>query len=102
MAFDPDSAFLMVGGLSGLGMSFAVWLAESGAKTLIFLSRNAGVGAASEQLRIELESLDCEAVFVKGSVTNIEHVKNAIQASPVPIKGVLHLAMIRRVSTPIM
>jgi hypothetical protein len=97
MRFNRDGAYLLVGGVSGLGKSIAVWLAERGAKNLVFLSRRAGSSAQSKQLSAELEVLGCSATMVRGSVTKIEDVKAAITAAAAPIKGVFHLAMVQHV-----
>ena len=35
----PDASYLLVGGLGGLGLAFAAWLAQNGAKHLILSSK---------------------------------------------------------------
>ncbi|KAF7554946.1 hypothetical protein G7Z17_g2570 [Cylindrodendrum hubeiense] len=91
--FDPDSAYLLVGGIKGLGRSLAIWLAERGARNLVFLSRTATDGTASNALSVELQSMGCSVTMVKGSVNRLEDVKETIEVSPAHIRGVFHLAM---------
>ncbi|KJZ80104.1 hypothetical protein HIM_00818 [Hirsutella minnesotensis 3608] len=74
----------------------AVWLAERGARTLVLLSRRAGLGGDSGSLIEELGSMGCAITMVRGSVTNMQDVEKAIQASPCQIKGVFHLASVER------
>ncbi|KPM42830.1 Lovastatin diketide synthase LovF [Neonectria ditissima] len=94
--FDADSAFLLVGGIGGLGRSLATWLVERGARNLVFLSRNASDDPASNALSTELQSMGCSVTLVKGSVNRLEDVRGAIEASPARITGVFHLAMVQR------
>ncbi|EEU34613.1 uncharacterized protein NECHADRAFT_106233 [Fusarium vanettenii 77-13-4] len=91
--FSPDAAYLLVGGSGGLGRALAIWMAEHGAKQLIFLSRSA---TADSTVSTELESMGCAVAMIKGSVNNLEDVKEAIEKSPTQIKGVFHLAMVQR------
>jgi hypothetical protein len=98
LRFDPESAYVLVGGLGGLGRSAATWMAERGARRLVFLSRNAGVNTDSDAISRELESIGCMTTMVRGSVNSITDVEETIRVSPAPIKGVLHFAMTQRVS----
>ncbi|KAH7110764.1 hypothetical protein EDB81DRAFT_831591 [Dactylonectria macrodidyma] len=96
LRFDPDAAYLLVGGIMGLGKSLATWLVERGARNLVFLSRTASDGTASNSLTLELQAMGCSVTMVKGSVNRLEDVNGAIKASPMRIKGVFHLAMVQR------
>lgn len=93
--FAPDAAYLLVGGSGGLGRALAVWMAEHGAKHLVFLSRS---DAAGNKVSAELESMGCAVTMIKGSVNNLGDVKAVIDKSRAQIKGVFHLAMVQRVS----
>ena len=98
LELDPNGAYLLTGGMGGLGRSMATWLVERGARSLTFLSRSAGVGEESKAFVKELESLGCTVVAVPGGADNMEDVKAAIAATVAPIKGVFHLAMVLKVS----
>uniref|UniRef100_A0A0D2YHU0 Uncharacterized protein n=1 Tax=Fusarium oxysporum (strain Fo5176) TaxID=660025 RepID=A0A0D2YHU0_FUSOF len=91
--FDPSASYLLVGGFGGLGRALAVWLAERGAKSLVFLTRS---GVAGNTVSTELEFMGCTVTAVKGSVNEIGDVKEAIGKAPSQIRGVFHLAMVQR------
>ncbi|KAM5372640.1 hypothetical protein ACJZ2D_007414 [Fusarium nematophilum] len=93
MKFDPDAAYLLVGGSGGLGSALAIWMAEHGAKHLIILSRS---DTADNTVSAELESMGCTVTMVRGSVNKLEDVKEAIDKSPTQIKGVFHFAMVQK------
>ncbi|KAM7206563.1 hypothetical protein V8F20_002689 [Naviculisporaceae sp. PSN 640] len=96
LEFKSDATYLLVGGVGGLGRSIAVWMAERGARYLMFLSPSAGVSEASRDLARELESMGCAVNMVSGSVTNPEDIDRAIDAAALPILGVFQLAMAQR------
>lgn len=92
-----DASYLLVGGLGGLGRSLATWLAERGARNLIFLSRAAGERPEDTALVEELVSLGCTAQLVKGSVTDLVDVQRAVKLAMLPIAGVVQMSMVLRV-----
>ena len=100
LALDSEAAYLLAGGLGGLGRSVATRLVERGARCLIFLSRRAGTGFEHDTFFKELKSLGCSAYAVAGEVQNIEDVNRAISKTTRKIKGVIQFAMVLRVSGP--
>ena len=99
VAFDPDAAYLLVGGLGGIGRSIATWMVEHGAKHLIFLSRSAGHAADDQAFLEELRFQGCDARAVKGDVSILADVQRAVDDCPQPIRGMLQLSMLTRVSS---
>lgn len=95
--FRKDRAYLLVGGLGGLGKAAAVWLAERGAGCIIFLTRSASATAANDEIIFELNALGCLAQVVTGSITEITTMENLVVNAAKPIAGVLHLALVLRV-----
>jgi hypothetical protein len=93
-----DGAYLFVGGLGGLGRSITTWLAEKGARKLVFLSRSAGQVPDDDPFVRELQSLGCAVTRVSGDVTIYEDVVRAIKAADEPIVGVLQASMVLQVS----
>jgi NADP-dependent 3-hydroxy acid dehydrogenase YdfG len=94
----PDASYLIVGGLGGLGRGVATWLAEHGARNLIFLSRS-GMGKnlkASTSLVEELTAMGCDAQIFAGSVTSLEDVRRTIVKANKPIAGVIQMSMVLR------
>ncbi|TDZ67773.1 Highly reducing polyketide synthase FUM1 [Colletotrichum trifolii] len=94
MTFRADASYVLVGGMGGLGRSIATWMAERGARSLVFLSRSAGSAEDSKQSIWELKSMGCDVVTVPGRVENAEDVRRAIKMAPMPIRGVFQLAMV--------
>ena len=98
LRFRADRAYLLVGGFGGLGKAAAMWLAERGAGSIIFLSRSASAqAAANANLLRELDALGCSVQIVTGSVTDITTVENLVSNATKPIAGVLHLPIVSMV-----
>lgn len=95
-SFKQDCSYLLVGGLGGLGKAIAVWMAENGAKHLIFLARSANSPTHEAAIR-ELEALDCTVQLVAGDASVPEEVENVFKFAARPIRGVLQLSMVVRV-----
>lgn len=96
-ALDPSGSYLLAGGLGGLGKSVATWMVEHGARSLIFLSRSAGLNKRDQNFFEELMSMGCVVSAVAGTTQNMKDVEKAISSAPYPIKGVVQLAMVLRV-----
>lgn len=97
VAFDPDAAYLLVGGLGGIGRSIATWMVEHGAKHLLFLSRSAGESSGDRAFLHELEVQGCDARAVKGDVSVLTDVQKAVDSCSYSIRGMLQLSMLTRV-----
>lgn len=96
--FRSDCSYLLVGGLGGLGRAVATWMVEHGARHLIFLSRSACKGPETDDLLNDLRSQDCDVTLVAGSVTVISDVCRVVEMSAKPIKGVINMAMVLKVT----
>lgn len=96
---DSGVSYLITGGLGGLGTGIATWMAERGARSLVFLSRSAGQKPQDQSLIRELQTMGCEVVCVPGRAESATDVQRAISLAPRPIKGVIHLAMIVQKAT---
>ncbi|KAL4814823.1 hypothetical protein BDW67DRAFT_192033 [Aspergillus spinulosporus] len=94
LKLQPDRAYLLVGGLGGLGQSVSTYLVERGARHLVYLSRNAGAHERHRQFIQELESQGCSIQAIQGDVAKLADVKTAVQAASRPIAGVLQMAMV--------
>ncbi|KAF9889692.1 hypothetical protein FE257_006998 [Aspergillus nanangensis] len=94
--FSPDAAYLVVGGLRGIGPSIVRWMVEYGARHFVFLSRTAGQVEEDQCLNRELESMGCHVVMVSGSVIDAPAVERAISQSSRPIAGVIQLSAVLR------
>ena len=108
LRLDADGTYLIAGGLGGLGILTAHWLAEKGAKNLLLLGRS----KPSEYAQQEIAKLEQQGVIVnviQTDITNYDELKQilisqdlisapaspASPASPAPsppIRGVIHAA----------
>ena len=96
LKMSSNASYLLTGGMGGLGVGISRWLVERGARSLVFLSRSAGRKPKDELFIRELESCGCSVVTVAGQAQSMEDVQRAISLAPLPIKGVIHLAMVLR------
>ncbi|KAL8927685.1 MAG: hypothetical protein Q9172_001245 [Xanthocarpia lactea] len=86
-----SAAYLLVGGLGGLGRAISLWMVEHGARHLIYLSRNAD---SNLDFAEELRTMGCQVQLVRGSVTEPADVARAVQGASAPIRGILQLSMV--------
>lgn len=93
---DSSGAYLLVGGLGGLGRAISTWMVQHGARHLIYLSRTAGSSVLHQEFAQELASMDCRADFVQGSVSKIEDVSTAIKRAQGRLRGILQMSMMLR------
>ncbi|KGO78334.1 Acyl transferase/acyl hydrolase/lysophospholipase [Penicillium italicum] len=91
--FRSDAAYLLVGGLGGIGRSVSTWMVEQNARELIFLSRSAGKSEEDQAFIQELEAQGCQVICVPGNVTNLEDVKEAVATCTRPLAGILQMAV---------
>ena len=84
--------YLLAEVLGGLDRSVATWMIEDGARSLIFLSSDAGL---NERDQAFLKELEISAVASMSQ--NLKNVVKAISSAAGPIKGVIQLAMVLRV-----
>ncbi|MDN7666773.1 type I polyketide synthase [Burkholderia vietnamiensis] len=87
--FHRDATYLVTGGLGGLGLRLASWLADNGAGQVVLLGRSAPSAEAEQMLRT------LGARFIRADLADRDDVVQALaeiaHAMP-PLKGVFHLA----------
>ncbi|GFG16206.1 compactin diketide synthase mokB [Aspergillus udagawae] len=66
--FNPEAAYLIVGGLGGLGRAIAVWMASCGARNLLLMTRRASHAVESIDLLELLRAYSCKALITVGDV----------------------------------
>ncbi len=93
-AIRGDGTYLITGGLRGLGLLVARWLADKGARHLVLMGRNAPSDDANT-LIAELESQGIQVIVVRGDVAEESDVAKALdvvsQNMP-PLRGIFHSA----------
>ncbi|KAH9209743.1 putative polyketide synthase [Leptodontidium sp. 2 PMI_412] len=98
LQFSPESTYLLVGCLGGLGRSLTSWMMESGARRFIFLSRSGTDTLSAAKLVKDIKENGADVQVIRGDATSRNDVVRAVQGvSPQhPIKGVVHAAMVLR------
>ncbi len=90
----PDGAYLVTGGLSGLGLLSAQRLVQRGARTLLLAGRR----APTEEAKAAIASMEAEGatvIVIQADMAKPEAVAEVlarIDAGPVPLRGILHSA----------
>lgn len=94
VALDSSAAYILVGGLGGLGQSISRYMVQQGARNLIFLSRSADRNAPRYRDFIhELEEMGSTVQCVKGDAARLADVERAIDGAPAPVKGILNMTI---------
>ncbi|MGP3974371.1 type I polyketide synthase [Streptomyces sp. 8N114] len=96
-----DGTYLITGGLGGLGLGLAGWLAEHGARHLVLVGRR-GLSPEAEQRIDEIRAGGAEVVVATADVTcrdELAGVLTDIEARMPPLRGVVHAAMVLDDST---
>ncbi|BCS08366.1 polyketide synthase [Aspergillus luchuensis IFO 4308] len=94
--FFPDAAYLLIGGLGGLGSSLVRWMTERGCRHFIFVSRSGATQQKAAQT-VELAEKAGASVQVFQADAGNESDMRAIVARVMkerPIRGVVHAAMV--------
>ena len=92
-AIRSDASYVITGGVGGLGLSFAKWLVERGARHLLLISRKGAGEKAREAIR-KLEEAGARVVVASGDVASradLQHLLT-LSGSDHPVKGIIHAA----------
>lgn len=95
-----DASYMLVGGLGGIGRATALWMADHGARTLIFVNRSGLSHSQSQATVCELAEKGVRVFVHAIDISNSAQVEQMIcelaQTAP-PIRGVIQAAMVLRV-----
>ncbi|WP_179230487.1 type I polyketide synthase [Streptomyces sp. CS227] len=93
----PDGSYLVTGGLGGLGLLVARWLAERGAAAVVLTSRSVPTPATSRALDSLTEEFGTRFEVVSGDLA-VPGVADSLLAAALatghPLRGVLHAAAV--------
>ena len=104
---DPEGAYLVTGGLGGIGLELAGWLVRSGARHLVLTGRSGlparpewdalPEGRAARQAAAvrALEAQGAEVRIVRADAADAERMSALfaeLKASPAPLRGIFHAA----------
>jgi acyl transferase domain-containing protein/NADPH:quinone reductase-like Zn-dependent oxidoreductase/acyl carrier protein len=94
--FRSDGTYLISGGMGGLGMEMARWMADRGAGTLVLLGRREITASIRQQIR-DIEAIGSTVVARSADVTDEQQVREVLdltaQGLP-PLRGVIHAAAV--------
>ncbi|KAL8844220.1 MAG: hypothetical protein Q9176_001395 [Flavoplaca citrina] len=99
--FQEDASYLLIGGLGGLGRAICRWMVSLGCKNIIVLSRSGLKSAHATSLKEELESKGATLAIHACDVADSSQLSLTLHSCTAilpPIKGVIHSAMVIRVS----
>ena len=96
------ASYLIVGGLTGLCGSLAIYMARQGARYLIVMSRSGLSNEESLKVIEDCAAHGCAVKEAKGDVGDLDFVRRTfLQSKDHPIAGVVQGAMVLRVSWPL-
>ena len=93
-AIRGDGAYLISGGLGGLGLAVARWLVKKGAGQVVLMGRGTP-GDEARAIIAELNGAAAKVGVVRGDVGNAEDVRRVlagITGGPLPLRGIIHAA----------
>ncbi|HWG44788.1 MAG TPA: type I polyketide synthase [Gemmataceae bacterium] len=97
LAFHADAMYLITGGLGGFGLAVAHWMVERGARHLVLLGRRGIHSPQARQAVAELEARGAQIIVRRADVAkedDLAAVLAEIDRSGLPLRGVLHAAMV--------
>ncbi|MCB0184307.1 MAG: SDR family NAD(P)-dependent oxidoreductase, partial [Caldilineaceae bacterium] len=88
---EPTATYLITGGLGGLGLAVAEWLATQGAKQLLLVGRSRPTAAAAEQIAA-LEDQGVTVTTAQVDVTNLAQLRETLAQIDEnrPLRGIIH------------
>jgi aryl carrier-like protein len=93
----PDSTYLIIGGLGGIGLAAAYWMMEQGARNLMIVSRNAVAHPKGLALAQEGSKYGCNVYLRNCDISDGESVRSLlakVREELPPIRGVFQIAAI--------
>ncbi len=91
---NPEGTHLITGGLGGIGLSIAGWLADRGARSLLLVSRRPPSPEAQQAIEA-LEARGVSVALASADVCDRRAIRRVIEDRPrpeLPIRGVFHTA----------
>lgn len=89
-----DGTYLVTGGLNGLGLETAKWLARAGAGSLVLVGRSGASAPAAQQAIDELTAQGIQVQIIKADVSDPAQVTALIEKIGENLRGVIHSAMV--------
>ncbi|KAK5999262.1 Hybrid PKS-NRPS synthetase pynA [Cladobotryum mycophilum] len=93
--FRGDGAYVILGGLGGLGQYLSVWMVENGAKHIVTLSRKGSAASGAKELGAEIEALGGKLTVLAADASRVDQLEKALAEvrKDTKIIGCLNMAM---------
>jgi len=94
-AIDSDGVYWITGGLGGLGLIFADWLAAKGARKMVLTGRRETPGRDGKRRLEALRELGADVVYLACDIAKsaeVEYIAARIAREQGPLKGIIHAA----------
>lgn len=104
LTFSPESAYLLVGCLGGLGRSLTAFMMERGCVNFVFISRSGADKPDAALLVQELKEAGASVEVYRGDASSEADVTGIVSQVKTThdIRGVVHAAMVLEVSWSIL
>ncbi|KAJ5412660.1 uncharacterized protein N7487_007019 [Penicillium crustosum] len=95
--FRANASYMLVGGLGGIGREVALWMAQNGAKSLIFVNRS---GLSKHQSQVTVKNLVEKGIQVTtracdiSDETEVQQMLHDLSYCALPIRGLIQAAMV--------
>lgn len=99
LKLNSDAAYVLVGGLGGVGRSLSRTLVDGGARKLCFLSRSGAESQTAQRFVQELQSMHIEVLVCHCDVSDPQAVQDAVALCSKKlgcVRGVIQCAMVLR------
>ncbi|KAG9230876.1 polyketide synthase [Amylocarpus encephaloides] len=93
--FHADAAYLIIGGLTGIGSYLCQWMVLQGVRNLVVMARSEVKGEA-QQTFDKLRSMGANVTTVQGNVSKRDDVRRALTVTGLPVRGVINSALVLR------
>jgi NAD(P)-dependent dehydrogenase (short-subunit alcohol dehydrogenase family) len=97
LSLRPDATYLVTGGLSGLGLETARWMARKGARHLVLVSRSGAATPEAAAAVEELRAAGCQVLAASVDVAGegaLRQLLAQVSDGMPPLRGVVHAAMV--------
>ena len=96
-----DAAYLLAGGMGGLGRSIGRWMVRNGARNLIFCSRNGDSSPEAKETMRDLEDVGATVLAYACDIADEARLRQVVQdisRKMLRVRGIFQSAMVLRVS----
>jgi phthiocerol/phenolphthiocerol synthesis type-I polyketide synthase C len=93
----PDGTYLITGGLSGLGLETARWMACKGARHLVLAGRSGAAAPGAAAAVTELRDAGCDVLAASADVADegaLRELLAEVSDRMPPLRGIVHAAMV--------